>query len=683
MLNNNDIRLEWRIHDLDFSEINSPEALNVLPSLIVFFTETPNVQLVEKFLLNKVPETTAVIICFSGIQEMSLRQLINGGRIRKFICFTKNTQWQEELLNSILNLGLSMQRKRLELEAYSKKYRELESLNENLQHTVNESTQGIEKSNEVLSERNFRERNLYRYLKEINEKQSILDVLDVFRKEINKNSNITNPILFFCDDRQTIQVFYYHAGRFQLRKVPGDHLNEFKEIFDLKNPGRLSQSQQKHMADVLQRPVGLSIYFPMEFLLSRKALGFDINGILIFEINKIENEAAVTHLLISDQGDLATVIRGLSLVLDRVYIQNKIDLEIKNWRLSFDEAKNGIAIIDEDFRIVRANKKFKKFPNNNFCYQVFANRNEVCPNCPIKTAFKANDMPETVLNKSSFFSVRQGGGADLQIGSEVYQVFSSKLENDGMKTKYVHQYLEVGSMRSLQAEFFQNEKLLALGDLAKNVAHELNNPLGGILTLTQSLKMEIDHKYDLDKDLNDKQSLLLSDLGEIEKATLRSLSIIQSFLRFSAEDSIEVIDFKKIIRDTIPLLKIALRTHRLNLDLSDFDVRVRGKFSLLQQVIFNLLNNAAQAMKSAGTIDVQLKLNAKHIIELRVSDTGPGVPEAERENIFKSFYSNKTDGTGLGLSISRSIVEKFGGKIWCESNSQGGACFVMTLPRVD
>ncbi len=130
------------------------------------------------------------------------------------------------------------------------------------------------------------------------------------------------------------------------------------------------------------------------------------------------------------------------------------------------------------------------------------------------------------------------------------------------------------------------------------------------------------------------------------------------------------------------MLKSALRTHRLEVDLHTSEHTVFVEPHLLQQVVFNLINNACQAMKDPGRLCVTTKSENGKII-IAIEDTGHGIPEEIQRRIFEPFFTTKKEGhgTGLGLSMSRSIIEKFGGTIQFYNVEPHGSCFTIVLPQ--
>jgi signal transduction histidine kinase len=129
-------------------------------------------------------------------------------------------------------------------------------------------------------------------------------------------------------------------------------------------------------------------------------------------------------------------------------------------------------------------------------------------------------------------------------------------------------------------------------------------------------------------------------------------------------------------------LKSALRTHRLEVDLQSLSETVYVEPHLLQQVVFNLINNACQAMKDNGRLKVTTRVGISSVY-IEIEDTGPGIPYEIQKRIFEPFFTTKKEGhgTGLGLSMSKSIIEKFGGTVQFQNVEPHGCRFVIVLPK--
>ena len=154
-------------------------------------------------------------------------------------------------------------------------------------------------------------------------------------------------------------------------------------------------------------------------------------------------------------------------------------------------------------------------------------------------------------------------------------------------------------------------------------------------------------------------------------------------MEFTREEEVEKekVSLDEIVERTLPMLKTALRSHLLHLRLETKKLKVEVFPHLLQQVVFNLVNNACQAMIQAGEINILAQRSGQNVI-LSVIDSGPGIPEAIKVRIFEAFFTTKNvgEGTGLGLSISKTIVERCGGQISVQSKLGHGTTFQIQFP---
>jgi two-component system NtrC family sensor kinase len=256
-----------------------------------------------------------------------------------------------------------------------------------------------------------------------------------------------------------------------------------------------------------------------------------------------------------------------------------------------------------------------------------------------------------------------------------------RLAEDSVSTNVINHYVDVTNSRELHGRMIQSEKMAAIGLLAGNIAHELNNPLTGIRSLAQVLVVDENVP---------KEGTLRDDIHEVEKAAERSQKIIENLLDFSkggTEEKQVRISLNEIVRRTLPMLKTAMREHRSEIRLSEIEGDVRVEPHLMQQVVFNLVNNACQAIQETGTISIEteiVKADNKTWFVLRIDDTGPGIPPDIIESIFEPFFTTKEkgQGTGLGLSMSQSIIQKFGGTISVQSEIGLGTKFTVRLPLV-
>jgi two-component system, NtrC family, sensor kinase len=229
-------------------------------------------------------------------------------------------------------------------------------------------------------------------------------------------------------------------------------------------------------------------------------------------------------------------------------------------------------------------------------------------------------------------------------------------------------------IKLMEAQLHRSEKLASLGNLVAGIAHEINNPLTGVLLYASIL--------DQDKRLD---PLLKQDLDRIIAETRRCADIVKQLLEFSREavPHKDAVSVNTLLDKVIGLLRhqpgfrnITI-TCRYNEGLPDVSVDP----SQIQQVFVNLFINACHAMPEGGAIEVGTSLSGDgNFVRVGIKDNGCGIAEEHLGRIFDPFFTTKTEGTGLGLSISYGIVENNGGTIEVKSVEGVGSTFTVTLP---
>ncbi len=228
----------------------------------------------------------------------------------------------------------------------------------------------------------------------------------------------------------------------------------------------------------------------------------------------------------------------------------------------------------------------------------------------------------------------------------------------------------------MQARVAQSERLASLGLLAAGVAHEINNPLGGIFALT-GLTLEDMAAADPNRE----------NLEEVLRQTQRCRDIVRKLLDFArrTETQTEPVDLNEIIDETLGLLvkQAAFLNIRVIRQLDPAAPPVEANRSELQQVLINVAMNAAQAMAESGTLTILTRGDAgERMVEVSISDTGCGIPPEKIGQVFDPFFTTKASGqgTGLGLSIAYGIVTAHGGTISVASEVGKGSTFTVRIP---
>jgi len=229
------------------------------------------------------------------------------------------------------------------------------------------------------------------------------------------------------------------------------------------------------------------------------------------------------------------------------------------------------------------------------------------------------------------------------------------------------------------------DRLSSMGEMTASIAHEINQPLTAISIYAQT---GINLLQRRDTDL----AKLQSALDKLNTQSLRAGSIIERIQRFARgqESQREHIDVNELVMDLIKLSESDARLHNIEI-VPDLGKGLPKRFAdpiQIQQVVLNLIRNAIDAMteidcRHGRTITIHTHLLPGHLVEIAVSDLGPGVTEEQRALIFAPFHTTKREGMGMGLSICRSIISEHGGTMGFHNNDGVGATFYFQMPRVN
>ena len=379
---------------------------------------------------------------------------------------------------------------------------------------------------------------------------------------------------------------------------------------------------------------------------------------------QMENErlAALTR----EQND---ELRALNHALEERVAQRTRLLETakREWERTFDTIDTPLAVVSVgDYAVKRANRTYARVASrpvqelvSSPCYRYLFGRDAPCEHCPLQAAISEGAEKHAEVSHA---------GRTYELS--VYPIME--------ESQAVCTYRDVTQEREIARRMLDTEKMAAVGQLAGGVAHEINNPLGGILAFSQLMKR------DQGRSEQDVESLDL-----IEESALRCKRIVESLLRFarkSRDENRHRFDLSRCVDDAAYLfraqLKGAPKAH-LEMKLASGLPEVHGDPAHLGQVVLNLLQNALQALpEGVGTIAVETGQAGEEHCFFRVSDTGTGIAPEHLPHLFEPSFTTKPpgEGTGLGLAIAYRIVHDHGGEFQVETEVGRGSSFTVTFP---
>ena len=255
-------------------------------------------------------------------------------------------------------------------------------------------------------------------------------------------------------------------------------------------------------------------------------------------------------------------------------------------------------------------------------------------------------------------------------GDATYQLSISKSQNE---TFYI--FRDITNSEELSSKLLNSERLASIGEMAARITHEIRNPLNTIKMNSDYLLENIDKTESEEK----KQllSLVVNEVERLEQITNKYMGMVnynkneatESFTSLPA-DLIEFLSFHfpELQKRNIELVVGKSEPFVISISVSSF-----------KEIMLNLLKNAWEELKNGGKIAVNVGRNGNFAV-VSVEDSGRGIPQSERETVFKNFYTNKPGGTGIGLSHSRKLATEAGGKLYVGDSTLGGASFILEIP---
>jgi two-component system NtrC family sensor kinase len=370
-----------------------------------------------------------------------------------------------------------------------------------------------------------------------------------------------------------------------------------------------------------------------------------------------------------------TLAHQASIALENARLFQRVSRSQREWETTFDAMQDCVSVHDTTGKVIRANvalaKRLKTTPQKvigRYCSEIYNPADFGLALCRHTSLLKS----ETLIVEETTLPMMDG----------VFQISVTPwYDKDKRLVGSIHVAKDISNEKLLQQQLIQSEKLSAIGELISGIAHELNNPLTGVMGYSQLLQIR--------NDLDDRAK---ENLFKINNLALRCQKIVQNLLSFARKQKPErtLSDVNEILKDTVELRGYELQVNNIEIrrDLDSSLPKTIADAHQLQQVFLNIVTNAEQAMLEAhgkGCLTIRTHTdtqNARIIVEL--SDDGPGIPEAHLTRIFDPFFTTKEvgKGTGLGLSLSYGMIKEHDGNIYARSRLGEGSTFIIELPII-
>ena len=302
---------------------------------------------------------------------------------------------------------------------------------------------------------------------------------------------------------------------------------------------------------------------------------------------------------------------------------------------------------------------------------------------PVMVAFSTVLYGATYLTTAISGQLKKRQREVVQLGNELLEKKTAEVAREKeIQEKLSKAYQELSQslqqLKESQELLIQAEKLTSLGQLAASIAHEVNNPLSGVLVYTQLLEKKM-------KGDSLSKEVALEYLAKMEAELNRSTKLISNLLDFARQSppAFQQIDINEVINRSFDLAANTAKMQQVEVikELEPSLPDITGDFDQLQQVFTNLILNAIQAMQGGGKLNLRTSLD-KDYLRIEVSDTGYGISPENMHKLFTPFFTTKqaVKGVGLGLAVSYGIIQRHHGRIEVQSKEKEGTTFTVYLP---
>ena len=526
--------------------------------------------------------------------------------------------------------------------------------------------------------------------------QQLLEYADegIYSVDLNGDCTFINPsalrMLGYKDESQLLGK-HIHTLIHHTRADGSPCLDKECRVYTSTRSGKVF-----HVDDeVLWRADGSC--FPVEYRTAPTRVNGVINGSVvtfsdITQRKQVESDLKAAHDVLEQRvkertRHLEKVNQLLEIEIEhRIKAQEVLDSEREFISTLLDTVGALVCVLDREGRIVMFNRACEQISGYSFnevtgkyVWDLFLLEEDIEPVTQVIRNLQAGQFPSRYEN---YWLTRDGEKRMIVWTNTVL------LEDDGSVKNVIGTGIDITEKRKIEEKEKQRvlelahvSRLSTMGEMATQIAHELNQPLSAITTYSDA------GLYML-KALPEQNPDLITALREIKHQAQRSGDIIRGLRNFVSKGELQTstTDINALVHSVLNLAMSEFRNNKVEVNFSldkELPLIITEKI-LIEQVILNLVRNAIDAIAEANSktrkVHIHTLLNKENMIEVRITDTGPGLNAEQIETIFNTFVTTKPQGIGMGLPISRTIIEAHGGKLFAEGQRKNGASFVFTLP---
>ena len=379
-----------------------------------------------------------------------------------------------------------------------------------------------------------------------------------------------------------------------------------------------------------------------------------------------EADLSIKRIGLGEESFFQMIFRDIT---EKRKLEKKIIESKRNLEAIFDGIRDQLSIQSSDFKILRVNKAVIEKHSATFtgligkkCYEAYYQRTSPCEGCPLSVTLDTRQPASAILK--------------FPETEMVQEIFSYPVSDEKGNLLYLIEYVkDVTEEQRLQEQLIQSEKLAGIGILASGVAHEINNPLSGIIGMAEIALEEEDPSKNKD---------YLTDILTCGQRIGEIVNGLRSYSRTAKREELSAIDPHEILETSLKMVQLGTKSAPVEV-IKNFQPgeKIKANPGEIQQVFTNLITNAFQAMNGKRGHLTLSSRSLKDFVEIKVSDSGVGISPKYLNQIFDPFFTTKKtgEGTGLGLNIVYRIVTKHEGTIEVESTEGVGTTFTIKFPK--